>query len=57
MMPNLDSITLALESGKGFTLINNWTRIKDSPSFRYPDLGNPQRIVAVWKMGNKSVAM
>lgn len=57
IMPNLDSIILAIESGKGFALFNDLTRIKDSSLFRYLKLDNMQGIVAVWKSKNKRAAV
>jgi DNA-binding transcriptional LysR family regulator len=57
-VPNIDSIIFALEWGDGgYTLLDQWQRIKDHPSFRYLSLDINDEVVAVWKKDNPNAGL
>jgi DNA-binding transcriptional LysR family regulator len=58
-VPNIDSIIFALElgGGGGYTLLDEWQRIKDHPSFRYLILDIDNAAIAIWKRDNPNTAL
>jgi DNA-binding transcriptional LysR family regulator len=56
-VPNIDSILLALERGSGYTLFDQWHRIKDHPSFRYIHCDISDTVCAVWKKDNPNTVL
>lgn len=57
LMPNIESILLALSSGKGYTILDQCSRIKDTPAFKYFQINTSTTISAVWKKSNINPAL
>jgi DNA-binding transcriptional LysR family regulator len=51
-LPNLDSILLALQTGAGYTIVDQWTRHKDDPNFTYTPIDRFLTVRNVWKTDN-----
>ena len=56
-LPNLESILLAIQTGTGYTILDNWVRQKDEPVFRYFLLDKFLTIGTVWKADNLNKAL
>ena len=53
VMPNLESIYLAISNGNGFAIVNSWARVKENPNFRYLELDVSEDVIFAWKKSNK----
>ena len=53
VMPNLESIYLAISNGNGFAMVNSWARVKENPNFRYLELDVSEDVIFAWKKSNK----
>jgi DNA-binding transcriptional LysR family regulator len=54
---NLESILLAIEVGRGFTIVGKWNRIVNNKKFRYIELDDTITLCAVWKKDNNNLAL
>jgi DNA-binding transcriptional LysR family regulator len=54
---NIDSILLAIDQGSGYTLLDQWQRVRNHPSFKYLNLDIEHSVVAVWKKDNSNTAL
>lgn len=57
LMNNTESILLALSSGRGYTIMDYWSRIKDTPSFSYFKIDTFNTVSMVWKKTNINPAL
>lgn len=57
LMNNTEAILLALSSGKGYTIMDYWARIKDNPSFGYFKIDTFNTMSMVWKKNNINPAL
>jgi DNA-binding transcriptional LysR family regulator len=56
-LPNSDSVLLAVESGKGFTILDKWQRIIKSRSFKLLELDDTVVVSAVWRKDNANAVL
>jgi DNA-binding transcriptional LysR family regulator len=56
-MPNLDSILLALGSGKGYAVQDKFQRAVNLPHLKYIELDDYLNIYAVWKKNNTNPSL
>jgi DNA-binding transcriptional LysR family regulator len=54
---NFESILLAIEAGRGFTIVSKWNRIVNNKGFKYIELDDSITICAVWKKDNNNPAL
>jgi DNA-binding transcriptional LysR family regulator len=57
MAPNIDTILLFLESGKGFTILDQKDRRINNTAFKYIELDDFLRICVAWKKNNTNWAL
>jgi hypothetical protein len=57
MMPNIDSLLLAIESGTGYAILDTQQRIILNPNFKHFDLDIDQSVCAIWKKDNPNTAL
>jgi DNA-binding transcriptional LysR family regulator len=57
MMPNIDSLLLAIESGTGYAILDTQQRIVFNSNFKYFELDIYQTICAVWKKDSTNAAL
>jgi DNA-binding transcriptional LysR family regulator len=56
-LPNHDSILLAVERGKGFTIVSKWSRVINNSSFKCLELDDSLTICAVWRKDNGNAVL
>ncbi|MDR2409553.1 MAG: LysR family transcriptional regulator [Bacteroidales bacterium] len=54
---NFESILLAIEAGRGFTIVSKWNRIVNNKGFKYIELDDNIVFCAVWKKDNNNSAL
>jgi DNA-binding transcriptional LysR family regulator len=54
---NLESIYLALDRGSGYTILDQWVRVKQNPVYKYFELDKSLAACAVWKNENQNPAL
>jgi DNA-binding transcriptional LysR family regulator len=54
---NFESILLAIEAGRGFTIVSKWNRIVNNKGFKYIELDDNITLCAVWKKDNTNPAL
>jgi DNA-binding transcriptional LysR family regulator len=54
--PNLESIYLALDRGSGYTILDQWVRVKLNPVYQYFELDKSFAVCVVWKKENPNPA-
>jgi DNA-binding transcriptional LysR family regulator len=57
VLPNLNSILLALQNGYGYTIVDEWTRLRKDPNFINVELDMCFTISDVWKEDNENKAL
>jgi DNA-binding transcriptional LysR family regulator len=55
--PNMESIYLALDSGKGYAILDQWIRVKQNAVYKYFELDKYLTVSAVWKNENHNPAL
>jgi DNA-binding transcriptional LysR family regulator len=55
--PDLDSILLALQTGTGYTIVDQWVRYKDEPIFTCTPIDMFHTVIEVWKSDNGNRAL
>jgi DNA-binding transcriptional LysR family regulator len=53
---NFESILLAIEAGRGFTIVSKWNRAINNRSFKYIELDDHITFCAVWRKDNANEA-
>jgi DNA-binding transcriptional LysR family regulator len=56
-VPNFESILLAIEAGRGFTIVGKWNRIINNKGFKYVELDDSITFCAVWRKDNANAAL
>jgi hypothetical protein len=56
-LPNHDSILMAVEGGKGFTILDKWNRAINNRSFKHIELDDSIAISAVWRKDNTNAVL
>jgi DNA-binding transcriptional LysR family regulator len=56
-LPNLESIFLALQTGEGYTIIDNWTWERNNANFKSLQLDTFFTVSGVWKKDNANWAL
>jgi DNA-binding transcriptional LysR family regulator len=54
---NFESILLAIEAGRGFTIVSKWNRIVKNRDFKYIELDDNITFCAVWRKDNANDAL
>jgi DNA-binding transcriptional LysR family regulator len=54
---NLESIYLALDSGRGYAILDQWVRVKQNSVYKYFELDKYLTVSAVWKNENHNPAL
>jgi DNA-binding transcriptional LysR family regulator len=54
---NFESIILAIEAGRGFTIVSKWNRIINNKGFKYIELDDSIAFCAVWRKDNANAAL
>jgi DNA-binding transcriptional LysR family regulator len=54
---NLESIYLALDAGRGYTILDQWVRVKQNAVYKYFVLDKYLTVSAVWKNENHNPAL
>jgi hypothetical protein len=54
---NLESIYLALDTGKGYAMLDQWVRVKQNAVYKYFELDKYLTVSAVWKNENHNPAL
>jgi DNA-binding transcriptional LysR family regulator len=57
IIPNIDSLLLAIESGTGYAILDTQQRIMVNPNFKHFELDIDQSVCAVWKKDNPNTAL
>jgi DNA-binding transcriptional LysR family regulator len=54
---NLESIYLALDRGSGYTILDQWVRVKQNAVYKFFELDKSLTVCAVWKNENQNPAL
>jgi DNA-binding transcriptional LysR family regulator len=57
LLPNVESIFLVLETGKGCAIFDRWIRIKNNAAYKYFELDKDMTVSAAWKERNQNPAL
>jgi DNA-binding transcriptional LysR family regulator len=57
VMPNLDSILLAIERDHGYTILDEWTRVRKNPGYAFMHLDTYVTVGAIWRTNNRNPAL
>ncbi len=53
-LPNMDSVINSVESGTGFTFLDNWCRVLDNRKFGFLQVDVPCRVSLAWNRNNQN---